>query len=323
LIESIPLNLYPLFVVIFGGLLVLSGKDFGPMLKAEDRCRSSGITFREGALPLMDVASELGEARSSRPMLISFILPILSLTGVTLYGLWWTGRGHFGLMQILSHSDAALALLLGSVAMLLTGLTIAVVYRIMSVRESMDTVLDGMKLMLPACAVLVLAWSLAATTSEMKLAVFVTGFLGGTIPFALVPLCLFLLSMLISFSTGTSWGTMTILTPVAVPLVYGMTGDSSLAVTMAGIVFSGAIFGDHCSPISDTTVLASVFAGADHIDHFITQLPYGLVCAGLAALMYCVYGLFAVSPWILVLVGGALLIGFFVAIPQKKGRPSL
>jgi Na+/H+ antiporter NhaC len=306
--------------LIFGGLLAITGKDFGPMLKAEDRARLSGSTLRKGALPLMDVANELGEARSSRPMLLSFLLPIGSLVGVTLYGFWWTGRGNVGIMQILAQADAALALLLGSFSMMLAGIAISFVSRIMTLGESIKTVLDGMKLMLMACVVLVLAWSLAAVTSEMELASFVTNTLGDAIPFSLVPLSLFLLSMLISFSTGTSWGTMTILTPVAIPLVYQMTGDSTVAITAAGIVFSGAIFGDHCSPISDTTVLASVFAGSDHIDHVSTQLPYGMVCAGLAALMYVAYGLFAVSPHILVMAGSALLLALFLLIPKERGH---
>jgi Na+/H+ antiporter NhaC len=319
-LQSIPLNLYPLFVLIFGGLLALTGKDFGPMLKAENRTRSFGTTFQKGAAPLMDVSNELGEAKNTRPMLISFLLPIVGLVGVTLYGFWWTGQGNgnASLMQILANADSALALMLGSFCMMLVGITVSVVYRIMTINETIKTVVDGMKLMLMACSVLVLAWSLSAVTSEMKLADFVIIAAGDSIPFSFIPLGLFLLSMMISFATGTSWGTMTILTPIAIPLAYEMSGDSTTAITMAGIVFSGAIFGDHCSPISDTTVLASVFAGADHIDHFTTQLPYGLFCAGLAALMYLALGLFSVKPYTLVITGTLLLVLFFLLVPRPR-----
>jgi Na+/H+ antiporter NhaC len=126
--------------------------------------------------------------------------------------------------------------------------------------------------------------------------------------------------MIISFSTGTAWGTMTILTPVAIPLAYQFTGDPVISVCMAGIVFSGAIFGDHCSPISDTTVLASIFAGADHMDHVNTQVPYAVTVAAVAGIMYLLFGFLNIGPSLTIPLGLVLLSGLIWLLPKLAER---
>jgi Na+/H+ antiporter NhaC len=143
----------------------------------------------------------------------------------------------------------------------------------------MDTFLQGLKLMLLAYGILVLAWSLGTVTSDMKLAGFIMILMGDNMSFTFLPFVILLFGCLISFTTGTSWGTMAILTPIAILLGYKITGDPYLTTIMAGVAYSGAIFGDHCSPISDTTVLASIFSGADHMDHVATQIHYALTAA--------------------------------------------
>jgi Na+/H+ antiporter NhaC len=148
----------------------------------------------------------------------------------------------------------------------------------------------------------------------MKLADYIITLIGDSMPFGLLPLIIFAFGMLISFATGTSWGTMTILTPIAIPLAYKITGDVTTASVMAGVVFSGAIFGDHCSPISDTTVLASIFSGADHIDHVSTQIPYAVTAAGVALVMYLLYGITGVGPVILIPLGILLLFGLMYVL---------
>ncbi|WP_066497361.1 Na+/H+ antiporter NhaC family protein [Abyssisolibacter fermentans] len=303
---SIPYNLYCIFAVIFVGMLVISGKDYGPMLKAENRAITTGKIVNEGASPMMDVSYELGEPKDVKSSLFTFFAPIIALVAVTLFGFWWTGRaGGNNLTDVLGASDPALALLWGSFAMTLVGILMAL--RVMDIKETMDTFLDGLKLMLLACVILVLAWSLGGVTGDMKLADYIVSKLGGAISFGFIPVIIFILGMLISFSTGTSWGTMTILTPIAIPLTYKLTGDAVTAVSIAGIVFSGAIFGDHCSPISDTTVLASIFSGADHIDHVSTQIPYALTAAFVALVMYSLYSFVGVSIYYLIPLGIILL----------------
>ena len=193
--------------------------------------------------------------------------------------------------------------------MMLCGVVIAIVYRLMTLKEIMETIIDGMKLMLLACAILVLAWGLGRITTDMKLAEYLISIMGKSISFKYFPVVIFIIGAVISFSTGTSWGTMTILTPIALPITYKMTNDVSTAVMMAGVVFSGAIFGDHCSPISDTTILSSIFSGSDHLDHVNTQLPYALVVAFVTSLLFIAWGFWNINPLTLIIIGVVLLIG--------------
>ena len=308
-IRSIPYNMYCIFAVSLVGILVITNKDFGPMLKAEHRALKEGKSVRDGANPMLDVDNELGEPKDIKPMLKTFFFPIFALIGVSLFGFWWTGRPGESIMEILGNSAPAKALLWGAFAMTVVGIFMALSQKIMNLEETMDTFLDGMKLMLLACAILVLAWSLGTVTSDMQLADYIVTLLGDSISFTFLPLITFGFGMLIAFATGTSWGTMTILTPVVIPLAFKITGDPQLSLILAGVVFSGAIFGDHCSPISDTTVLSSIFSGADHMDHVSTQIPYALTAAAVAAVMYLLYGLFYISPAILIPLGIATLVG--------------
>jgi len=204
--------------------------------------------------------------------------------------------------------------------MSIVGIAMALISKTMDLKETMDTFLDGLKLMLLACVILVLAWSLGGITGEMHLADYIVSVVGDSVSFTFLLVIIFIIGMLVSFATGTSWGTMTILTPIAIPLTYNITGDPLLSVAMAGVVFSGAIFGDHCSPISDTTVLASIFAGADHMDHVATQIPYALTVASVAALMFLLYGLFNLNPIILIVLGLALLAVLMYALPSYSSK---
>lgn len=308
-LQSIPLNIYSILAVLMVGIIVISNKDFGPMRKAEKRAFETGKVMRDGAIPLMDVSNELGKENETKPMLITIFLPIISLSFVTLIGFWVTGSDGNTIIEVLEKADPAKGLLWGAFAMMLTGVIIALSNKLMKIREVMETILDGMKLMLLACAILVLAWSLGSITEDMKLANYLITIIGNSINFGFLPLIIFILGAIIAFATGTSWGTMTILTPIAIPLTYQLTNDVSTSVTMAGVVFSGAIFGDHCSPISDTTVLSSIFSGSDHMDHVNTQIPYALTVAMVTGILFMLWGFLEISPILLISLGVILLIG--------------
>lgn len=307
-VKTIPFNLYSIFTLFFVGVLMYTGKDYGPMLKAEMRAISTGKFNRDGAVPMLDVGSELGEPIKTNPMVITFVLPLVAAFVVILAGLYWTGRSGTSLMGVLENSDASIALLWGAFAMAATGVTLALMTRIMDFKDAMDTFVDGFKLMVLTASILVMAWSLGAITKEMGLAQFIIEKIGTDLPFVVLPVIIFLLSILIAFATGTSWGTMAIMTPLAIPLAYNITGDPSTSSAIAGVVLSGAIFGDHCSPISDTTVMSSIFSGADHIDHVATQLPYAITVAVVVLSMYILYGAFRISPAILIPIGMVLLL---------------
>jgi len=308
---SIPFNLYCLFTVVFVGVIAFTFWDFGPMLKAELRAQREGKTKRDGAVPLLDVGFELGEPIEKKPMIITFVLPIMALIGVTIWGFYYTGAKAGGntLIEKLGNADAATALLWGAFAMMFTGIVLALGFKLMDVSETFKTVIDGFKLMLLACSILVLAWSIGSVTKDVDLSGFVVSSIKEGTSFALVPGIVFVVGALISFATGTSWGTMAILTPIAIPIAYKLTGDAWLSVTvMSGAVFAGSIFGDHCSPISDTTVLSSIFASCEHMDHVNTQLPYAVFTALVAILMYIIYGFLKISPLILIPIGLVLML---------------
>jgi len=316
---GIPMNFYCILAVLMVGVLLITKRDFGPMLEAENRVLTTGKTFSDNAKPMLDVADEMGEAKDTKPMLVSFFLPILVLIVVTLIGFYWTGKGpDKTFVQILGDADAAKALLWGAFSMTLTGAIIALSSRIMNVSETMDTIIDGFKLMLLACAILVMAWTLGGVAKEMKLSDFVIQLIGNNLHPGIMPLAIFLFGCLIAFATGTSWGTMTILTPIAIPLAYKLSGDPVFAVMISGVVFSGAIFGDHCSPISDTTVLSSIFSGADHMDHVSTQIPYAITCASVTGILYLIYGFMGISPFIVLPVGLFMLIGLVYFLSNRS-----
>ncbi len=306
--SSIPLNIYCILALIFVGIIVISGKDYGAMLAAENRALKEGKIHRDGSRPMLDVGFELGEPKDIKPRIIYFVLPLVAVIAISIFGLLWTGRAGTGVMQILEKSDAATALLWGAFAMAVTGAILGIGYRVMDLKETMDTFINGFKLMVLTGCILVLAWSLGSVTKEMQLGNYIVSQLGNSLSFEILPIILFIIGMLVSFATGTSWGTMTIVTPLAIQLTYSITGDAAISVSMAGVVFSGSVFGDHCSPISDTTVMASIFSGADHIDHVRTQIPYSLTIAGVCMFLYLIYGIFRVNPFILIATGTALLI---------------
>lgn len=309
-IQSIPFNMYSILTLIFVGILMYNGKDYGPMLKAETRCMTTGEFTRKGANPMLNVGSELGEPKKTKPMIKSFVLPIALSLITILVGIYWTGReaAPQGIMAILETCDARSALLWGSFVMALTGIVIALASRIMTFDETMACIVDGFKLMVLTGAILIMAWSLGAITKQLGLAAYVIHLIGDNIPFGFLPPLVLLLSIGVAFATGTSWGTMAIMTPLAIPLAYSLTGDVSVAIGMSGAVLSGAIFGDHSSPVSDTTVMASIFSGADHIDHVQTQLPYAATVGGVILILYTIYGFTRISPFILLILGLAMLI---------------
>ena len=200
--------------------------------------------------------------------------------------------------------------------MALTGIVLALTTRIMTFEETMNTIVDGFKLMAMTGAILVMAWCLGAITQELGFGDFVSTYIGGNVPTGLLPLLVLICSCLAAFATGTSWGTMAIMTPLAIQLGYSVTGDILFATGMTGAVLSGAIFGDQCSPVSDVTIMAAIFSGADLLDHVKTQLPYALTVIGVIGVLYVIFGFTEMSPFILLAIGIVAL--YFLQIILHK-----
>jgi Na+/H+ antiporter NhaC len=268
-IHTIPYRFYPLLALIFVLLTVLMNRDIGPMARAEKRATAGEGLYRPGAQLAEDAAMHIqGPKEGVRHRWWNAALPIVTMIGVVLAGLWVTGRTSAGpdasLMEVFGEADPFETLLWGSTAGAVVAFALSVGARLLTVTETVDAFVGGVRAMLVAMVVLVLAWSLGAMTEELGTAPYLGLVLEGNVALRLLPALVFLTAAAMSFATGASWGTMAILVPLVIPLSVSLgggigfeTGGYSLLLGTISSVLAGAIFGDHCSPISDTTVLSS------------------------------------------------------------------
>lgn len=325
-LETIPYRFYPIFTLVFVFLIGFMDRDFGPMLTAERRARTTGKVLRDGAQPATDLTETAnytaGEDKPAR--WYNGFLPILTILLVGLYGLYTTGtaalaaegKTAYGIGEIVSKSDSYASLLWASLAGCFVAIVLTAAQRIMKLTEAIDAWFNGLKSMLLAMLILILAWSIGSVTEELHTAGYLVQVLRGTIAPHWLPVLVFLIAAIVSFSTGTSWGTMAIMMPLVIPLGSTLSVDAGLSPTdqtiiLHGVISSvlaGAVFGDHCSPISDTTILSSMASACDHIDHVRTQLPYAVLVAIVGMLVGDIPTAFGVSPWLSIAAGTILLI---------------
>jgi len=320
---SIPYRFYSIFAIILVLAIALSGRDYGPMLKAEYRARTTGKVFADGATPLSG-GSELKVLEGVPQKTVNMVVPIVVLVVVSIFGMWWTGGGTSAesFTAAISDADAMTALLWGAMFAVIIAIIMYKVQGIGTLADMMDAFVDGAKMMLLANLILLSAWSIGSVASEMGTAPYVVEAVRGVISPLILPMIIFLICNVISFATGTSWGTMAITMPIAVPLALSLGVPLPLAISA---VLTGSVMGDHCSPISDTTIMSSMFAGSDHIDHVKTQIPYAFTASGVAMLAYLAAGsgmsVALVLPLGIVLVG--ILLYLFSAISAKSAGISL
>ena len=291
-IETIPYRFYPLLALLFVVMTSVMNRDWGPMARAELRAARGAGLYRPGAQLTTDTGSGVLDAHSGVPQRWwNAALPLLIVVAVVLGGLYMTGRGGAGpdasLIDVFGASDPFATLLWGSLAGCVAAGVLTVGQRLLSLRDTIESWLAGMRAMMIAVVVLVLAWSLGSVTELVGTAAYLTQILEGNVALPLLPWLVFVVAAAMSFATGTSWGTMAILLPLVIPLAVslgggaGFEGGSQYTILLGTIssVLAGGIFGDHCSPISDTTVLSSTATACDHVDHVRTQLPYALLVA--------------------------------------------
>jgi len=312
-IASIPYAFYPLFALTITFSVAVSRRDWGPMLKAERRALA-GELLASNAQPLADYeSSALAPLPETPCRWWNAAVPVLLVIVATFGGLYLTGvdalevtaRSTASLSDIINASDFYTTLLWASLIGLTAAIALAVLQGILGLRESLEAMVGGFKSMLMAVVVLVLAWSLGRVCENLEAAEFLGDAVGPHLPPWMLPIAVFLVAGGTSFATGTSWGTIAILTPLAVPLVIQLdgAGPSIVAATVSAIL-GGSVFGDHCSPISDTTILSSMASGCDHVDHVRTQLPYALLGGGLALVVgYLPAALLGVPPGFLLVAG--------------------
>ena len=322
-LKSIPYSFYPILAFLFVLGVAVTGRDFGPMYKAEVRARNGQVS------PLIgdDMPSLQGDQLEPKPNIplraINAFVPLLVLIASLIGGLYATGEGET-ITDIIGSADAYKAMMWASLLGALTAAVMTTGQGILSGHETVDAWFGGVKAMLFAMIVLVLAWALSAVTSDLNTANYLVSIFAGTLPPALVPAVVFILSAITAFTTGTSWGTLGILMPLVVPLTWAVLGSNGIAdAAHMHILYSaiacnlaGAVWGDHCSPISDTTVLSSMASGCDHIEHVRTQMPYAMLVGAVAIAAGTIPGGYGFSPWFSILAG----IGILFVVLRMFGR---
>lgn len=336
-IETLPYRFYCILTIFFVGLIVFTGRDFGPMLTAERRARRTGQLLRPGGQPMVsEEGTSLETAPGIKPAAWRALVPLVTFLGITIYRILDTGKAFSGevenvlslqgLKDVLGNASSSQALFEGS----LIGLALAAIIALFAGLglELFRAAWTTLRSMGVAVVILYLAWMVAAVCVEMGTDKYLTALLGDSMNPAVLPTILFLLAGLVAFATGTSWGTMGILLPLVVGLSYtlgetGPIGGHLLMVMSIGAVLEGSIFGDHCSPISDTTVLSSVACAADHIDHVRTQAPYAATTMGVSILLgYLPCAMLGMSPWIGLVVGAITLVAILLLFGRTSDDPN-
>lgn len=352
-LSSLKYSFYPILTLVFMLFLIKQNKDFGPMLKAEQRARTTGQVSPAGSIaedePNME---DLSPVEGAPLKWYNAAIPVLVVIGMTMIGLFSTGfdslyasildKGQVidaswtsvwqnmnvlfvnneaslltKLGKVIGAGDSYIALLWASFSGVAVAILMTVSSKIMKLFDTMHYMVTGFKTMLPALIILTMAWGLAGTTDALHTADFLSNALQGAIHPYLLPALIFVLAALIAFSTGSSWSTMAILYPIAIPTTFavcqtaGLDSGHSMEILLNVIatVLAASVLGDHCSPISDTTILSSLASDCNHIDHVRTQLPYALTVGALSLLCVTLSAVFG-GGWFLsiALIVASLLI---------------
>ena len=296
-IKAIPYNYYALLTIVMMLTLSFFKFDFGPMKKAEAIVKNK-----------KDVNEVLTKETNGK--VIHLILPIIMLIVSCVIGMIYTGGFFDGasFSEAFANSDASVGLVFGSVIALIFTVLFYCFNRVLSFRDCMDSIPEGFKSMVPAILILVFAWTLKAMTNSLGSDVYVSGivnsFAENNAIMSMIPAVVFIIGCIISFATGTSWGTFGILIPIVVK-VFNYDATNTLMIISVSACMAGAVCGDHCSPISDTTIMASAGAKCEHINHVNTQLPYALTCAALSLVSYIIAGF--IRNWVICLLIGVVI----------------
>ena len=337
-LSTIPYRFYNILILIFVVATSLLLRDFGPMRKAEINARKGYISDASKEITLdKDVEDEMAPKEGVKLSVWNAIIPIGALMisalisfyysgytaimggeDVVLQNLMTTSPASFtAIREAFSASDASVALFQSALFASIVAIFMAVCKKIFTFSEAVEVWIDGMKGLIITGVILILAWSLSSVIKELGTAAYLVKLLSSSIPQFLLPSIIFILGAVISFATGTAYGTMGILMPLAIPLSYSISSEMGYVIVGTSAVLTGAIFGDHCSPISDTTIMSSMGAGCDHISHVRTQMPYALSVAAITILFgYIPVGL-GLSIWFVLPLATAAIFAlvYFIGKP--------
>ena len=330
-LRSIPYSFYCILTIFFVLLNIWMRREYGPMHAAQLRSRETGAVLSDTANPMLD-PNLMDEANINRPAThwTNGGIPIITVIFLTFLGLFITGRNSLGdvsdytIRDIVSGSDSYAALMWAAYITSGIGILLSVGRKILSLQEALDAWLNGLRSLVLACCILVLGWTMGKVCEVLNTADYLVSLSSGILTPELLPAVTFLTAAAISFSTGSSWATMAIMVPIVAPMSIELMEMEANVVIQSPVflstfasILSGAVFGDHCSPISDTTILSSTASGADHIDHVRTQLPYALTTGGIALFFgYLMVG-YGYSYWLSIGLG----IGSIILVLKLFGKP--
>ena len=326
-LNSILYSFYPIFMLAFVFTIAGSGRDFSVMYQYEIAARQGNDKSVQGASMGYTNEAEskqLEPKDPSRAKAINAFFPILIFIISVIGGLYATGEGD-SIQDIIGSADAYQALLWGSLIGVMTAFVLTLFQGLLSLEETVQSWYEGVKFMIFAIIVLIMAWSLGQTTEILQTAQYLVSILGEFLPVPLVPTIIFILAATTAFATGTSWGTMGIFYPIVIPLAWqvlflnGMADIEHMYIIYSSVacVLCGAVWGDHCSPISDTTIMSSMASGCNHIDHVATQFPYAIVVASIALLIGTIPTGYGWPPMIMIPVG-ILLVWIVIFLFGKR-----
>lgn len=319
--QSLSYAFYPIFTLAFIFILVMKKRDFGPMYLAEIVAAKGGVSGNSDA----SMSNQLNEcviSENVKPRWYNAAIPVGVVIFGTLAGLWVTGSENVAwrddyswatnVSNVIGQADSYRALLWSSIGAVLTAVLLSLIQKLLSLKETMDSMVNGFRTMLTAIVILTLAWSIALVTKHMHTADFISQLITEVnLSPVWVPAITFVLAAMVAFSTGSSWGTMAILYPLVLPGAWlictqtGLTGQETSAIfyNVVSTVLAGSVLGDHCSPISDTTILSSLASSCNHIEHVRTQLPYALTVGIVSVLVGTLPAAIGISSWILFPLG--------------------
>ena len=316
-IRASPYNFYAILTVVMMVGMVLMKTEFGKMKEHEKNAARKGDLFTTEGRPYENVKEEKVSAKGG---VVDLLIPIAALIVCCVIGMIYTG-GFFegaGFVEAFSNSDASLGLTLGSFFGLIITILLYQIRRVLSFKECMDCIPEGFRAMVPAILILTFAWTLKAMTDSLGADLYVAGLVessaGAFMNF--LPAIIFVVGCFLAFATGTSWGTFGILIPIVVAVFQN--GDPQMMIMSISACMAGAVCGDHCSPISDTTIMASAGAQCEHVNHVTTQLPYAVLAAVVSFVTYIVAG-FVKSAWIALPVGIVLMLAVLFALRSING----
>lgn len=303
-LQTIPYRFYNILILAFIVITIITLREFGPMRKAEISARKLKDLTNEEIAVTSSHMDELEPKEGVKLSIWNAIVPIGALIISAIVAFYYSGYSSImagddiaikaiitnsplsfkAILETFAASDASVALFQSALFASVVAIIMSVCKKIFTISEAIEAWVDGMKGLIITGVILILAWSLGSVIKELGTAQYLVEALNGAIPAFLLPSLIFILGAIISFSTGSAYGTMSILMPLAIPLAYKINPEMSFVIVSTSAVLTGAIFGDHCSPISDTTILSSMGAGCSHIDHVKTQMWYALFVAAITIL---------------------------------------